>query len=169
MITTSKKASPQRPKQPKDLHIRTHTQQQRLRRPTISVTDTQKDTNLDELTTTTLPPPHPHRRHHCLNTRPGRQWHRRPWHHLHSPAPPPPRARPGTPGIANGLNEHRHHQHHHRRTGTTHRPRTDQPPTTNTPATAPHRRQHHPHNHGTYHTSTTGGDVGHTTSSSTAP
>ena len=94
------------------------------------------------------------------HARPSRQWHHRPWHRLRSPPPPPPHARPGTPGVANGLNEHRHHQHHHRRTGTTHKPGTSPPPTTNTPPAAPHHRRHH---HGTHHTSTTGGDVGHTT------
>ena len=56
---------------------------------------TREDISLDELTTTTLPPPHPRRQHHCQNTQPGRHWDRRPWHHLHSPAPPPPHARPG--------------------------------------------------------------------------
>ena len=94
------------------------------------------------------------------HTWPSRQWHRRPWHRPHSPAPPPPRAGPGTPGVANGLNKHQHHQHHQRRTGTTHKPVTSPPPTTNTPPATPHGRQRH---HGTYHTSTTGGDVGHTT------
>ena len=50
-------------------------------------------------------PNHTYTRNLHQHTRSSRQWHRRPWHRLHSPAPPPPRARPRTPGVANGLNE----------------------------------------------------------------